>query len=90
VRIYPLPRNGWSYQLGRPTLPSGIDYTGAPALCRPLREEPSDNDSKANPGGAAWPAERPRRRTLTAAERRAARHIEAKVQTGDRRGITLL
>lgn len=91
VRIYPLPRGGWQARIGRPILPEGIGFTGLP----PAFRGPAGPPAAAPPVPADGAAGRPflpgmTARRPTAAETRRRRAIESLVQTGQRRGITLL
>lgn len=78
VRIYPLPRGGWQARIGRPVLPAGIGFTGLPAAFRaPV----------AGPDGAGSPAPPAPPERVAGPRGREARAIEARAQTGQRRGI---
>lgn len=86
VRIYPLPRNGWACAMGKPLLPAGIDYTGLPSRFQPLAQGDCESYED-TPSATQRPSHKFR---LTGKQRRQAREMEAKVQTGERRGISLL
>lgn len=91
VRIYPLPHGGWQCRLGRAVLPDGIAFTGLPQGMRsPLPALPSTQPGQTPSNGSMMgyhcPAtSRPRTRGANGA-----RGIEARTQTGQRRGITLI
>lgn len=83
VRIYPLPKGGWQARIGRPVLPEGIGFTGLPAAFRGGVRAGEQARAAPTPSPAAAPAARPPARP------REARAIEARAQTGQRRGIRL-
>lgn len=85
VRIYPLPAGGWQMRLGKPLFPEGIMLTDLPGSFLPdmphcLAGPPPPGDGE--PGGQGADPARPARRQ--------ARKIEARLQTGSRRGIAIL
>lgn len=89
VRLYALPRNGWACALGRKTLPGGIEWTGLPSRLRPLPLDPSDEEGDESKECTA-PTAPLGTASLTRAQKGAVRDLQARVQTGDKRGITLL
>lgn len=87
VRIYPLPAHSWRTCLGRPVLPAGIHLTLLPDVWPGLRDSgPSAGHGQQE---AAHPATPPPPRTTDTGTHHG-RHITARIQTGQRRGIQLL
>lgn len=83
VRIYPLPDHGWQRRIGGSLLPDGIGLTGLPlAFCAaPMAASQKTPAAPAHSPAGVRPATK---RT------RASAAVQARVQTGQRRGITLL
>src|SRR5579885_1138356 len=81
LRIYPLPRDGWSKRLGRALYPAGIHHTGVPEAWAglPLARDATDR-----------PAARAPAPGLTRREARQARAIQSRVQTGLKGGLLLI
>ncbi len=87
VRIYPLPKNGYIKVGGRSALPAGISLTFMPPAFRPFFDSRTPSPEVEAPPLAA---PRRKRHKLTPAQKIVARHIQARVQTGERRGILFI
>ena len=88
VRLYRLPRDGWACNLGRSVLPLGITATALPLPFRATSViVPISDDERLQPfsSNKIDPPRPP-----CPSPRRSQRAIEARMQTGLRKGIQLL
>lgn len=105
VRIYKLPRAGWACQIGKASLPTGIGWTGIPPAWRSLKRPemwgPDDTEQFADTeqqqddilpkvADQRSPFKQHRKRHLTRTQVLRQRSLQARVQTGERRGIVVL
>jgi CRISPR-associated protein Cas2 len=94
VRIYILPRHGWSIAIGRPLMPEGLNFTCLPTQLKPIPQALQGRDDLTNEDTSdtlqKMAPKKSLRSGLSLQEKRHAGEVAKRFQMGSRHGITLL